>query len=380
MKWVLTLTLLFFCNGICKAVDIIEYKDKAGQQRIVIRNQWLAAEFFPDASALFSGLQFLPEKRSLIDPVETSASIDDLLPSILYTNSCGGRELLWGKKHFANVFFPVAKQEATPESGHIVFSNRYLLNENLEATKKVILSTDSLSVRICFTLKNHEKQAKTLRFWANFIPQLSPDGHLDTVLLPARGGVRRVKERGVTFFERDCIYEDREFSNKEVFVAPALPWIGRNSEKLPGVLVMRCDADALGDSGFLYSYKRGPHSPTHTMEIVFAPVEINSGDSADFNVDYLFFPHLNNISGVCGDIGMEIRDQHLFLEAASPSKGGRLALEYRNAAAAVLGKVELQISALPTGILQQHLIRLPAETSHVSGTFEDGRIFTLLLK
>ncbi|MFA6930905.1 MAG: hypothetical protein WCT05_11305 [Lentisphaeria bacterium] len=380
MKWWYVLALFSFSTGISLAVEIVEYKDNAGQKRIILQNKWLASEFLPEASALFSGLQYLPEKRPLINPVKTSSSTDDLLPSALETNSCGGRELLWGKKHFANVLFPVSKREATQESGHIVFSNRYLLNENLEATKKVTLLSDSLYVRICFTLTNHEKQAQTLRFWTNFIPQLSPDSSLDIVLLPACGGVRQLKERGVTFFEHDCIYEDKEFSNKEVFVAPAQPWMGRRSDRLPGVLVMCTSPVAMGDSGFLYSYKRGPHSPTHTMEMVFAPVEIKSGASADFIVDYLFFPHLNSLSGICGKIGFDVQDQQLLLEAAAECKGGFLELEFRDAAAAELSRTELQVSDLQTGILQRYSFRVPLGASHIAGSFDDGRVFTLLLK
>ena len=345
--------------------------------RLGLRSELMSVEFAPQVSALLGSWRYRPENRELIGNLVCSRNETELLPAMFETNGVGGRELLWGKKHFHNVPFQIQEITTAPDVARLVLVNRYLMNENIEAKKEIALKEGELKFSVSFTLTNREKSPQQLAFWTNLIAHLGPDSDYDTVVIPAKGGQQATPIHSVMRLPNDRLFIDTDLGNREVFIAPAAPWMARYSRKRPGVLVVRTDEGLLAD-GFFYSYKRGAQSTTHTMEMVFPKREYAAGESVAFPIDHLYFPHLAGVSALCGDLALHWEGTRMNCESAVQQTATAMTLTYLDKGGRELGQATLQLPAMQPGKPQTQALTPPPGAVAIRGTLGTGTPFTIL--
>lgn len=326
MRNILFLIILLLAG--CNTPPAIQYQEASGQlKEFILSNGKLSCSVLPEASGLLSRLEYLPEHRPLFVPVNFSVEKDDLLPTRINTGATGSRELLWGVKQFHNLPMTVTGRKESPDAVSVTMQQRFFCGSPLIAEKTLELpGNDAVLLHSRFILCNPSEQAVEISLWCNLIAKMGKK-QIDPVLMPAKGGVYQVQNRGITGFAHDSVYLEDDASSVDVFTAPGRPWIARFSREFPGVLVMRCSTPgALGPGARFYSYKRGER----TMEMIFAPVSIAPGSSHTWDIDYIFFPSMRMVRDVAGIFAVNRVDSAdstvLELEACLSAPAGTLRL------------------------------------------------------
>ena len=376
MKKTLVLVLLALVAGL-PAVEITCDAPMDGFVRLGLRNELMSLEIAPQVSALLGSWVYRPEQREVIGHLKCSRQETELLPAMFLTNGVGGRELLWGKKHFHNVPFQLLEVNASPQDGRLVLMNRYLMNENIEARKEVILKEGELKATVLFTLTNHEKKPQQLALWTNLIANLGPETGYDVVAMPAKGGIKRIPLHTVFELPNDQLYLDDSMTYREVFLAPAAPWVARYSKKRPGVLAVQTDFSLL-DGGFLYSYKQGPASTVHTMELVFPKRDFVQDKPVVFPLRHLFFPHLKAISTLCGNLALHWDGTSLHCESAAPQTATDMRLAFLDKDGRELGQVSLPLPDMQAGKPLTQALAAPQGTVAIRGSLGKDSPFAIL--
>ena len=338
-------------------------------KEIVLANELISCSILPEASGLFSRFEYLPNHRSLFVPIKLSVERDDLMPTRINANATGVRELLWGMRRFHNLPMTIIARQGNGETVSITMRQRFFCGSPLTAEKTLELpGGDSSLLRCHFTLQNPSSKPVQASLWCNLIAKLGLK-LLDPVVMPVKGGIYRVQNRGITGFRKDAVYLENDPSSIDVFTAPGRPWIARFSHENPGVLVMRCTTDgALGPESRFYSYKRGER----TMELICAPVSIAPGSSHTWDFEYIYFPTLNMVRDVAGSYAVNRRDQPnatiLELEPCIPVPAGQLTLAN--------GQI-FQIPAMRPGQLHTIAISQTPLDTVLSGTLPDHAVFCI---
>ena len=348
----------------------IQERETTGQlKEFTLTNGNISCSVLPEASGLLSRFEYLPTHRSLFIPIQLSVEKDDLMPTVISSNATGVRELLWGMRRFHNLPMTVTEKRENGGTASITMRQRFFCGSPLTAEKTLELpGGDSALLHCHFTLHNPSQESVQTSLWCNLIARLGLQ-QLDPVLMPVKGGVFRVQNRGITGFAQDAVYLENDTGSVDVFTAPGRPWIARFSPEAPGVLVMRCTTDgALGAESRFYSYKRGER----TMELICAPVSIAPGSSHSWDIDYIYFPTMSMVCDVAGNYAVNRRDQPdatlLELESCAPVPAGQLTL--------TTGQV-FQIPAMRPG--QLHAVSIPKIPlkSVISGTLPDHAMFRI---
>ena len=376
MKKTLALAFIAFSCALT-AVEITCEAPKDGFVRLGLRSELMSVEIVPQVSALLGSWRHRPENRELIGNLVCSRNETELLPTMFETNGIGGRELIWKKRHFHNVPFQLLEATSAPDSARLVLFNRYLMNENVEARKEITLREGELKLSVIFTLTNRAKTTQQMSLWTNLIAHLGPDNDYDTVVLPAKGGLKTTPVHRVMRLSSDQLYIDEDLGIREVFVAPAAHWLARYSRKRPGVLVIRTEPALLTD-GVFYSYKRGPLSTTHTMEIVFPNRDFATNVPVAFPIDHLYFPHLTGISALCGDLALHWEGTQMHCESAVPQDATTMVITYLDKEGRELNQATLQLPAMQTGKMLTLKLAPPQGAVVIKGTLGKGSPFTIL--
>ena len=370
--------IILFCSalllgGCVSQVGMQKNTLDGNLEELVLENSLIACSILPEASGLLAKMEFKPGKRQLFPPLKPTVFRDDLLPARINTGACGARELLWGAAQFHNLPMTVSGFEKTGGTVRLTMEQKFFGGQLLNAEKAVKLEPGTTVLHNRFTLTSVSKQPEIVTLWCNLIGRMGGK-QLDPVLMPVKGGVRSVIDRGgwsvkrksITGFDRDGVFLEEDSGSINIFTAPSRPWIALFSRETPGVLVMRSTPEALGTNAQFYSYKRG----VRTMEMIFSPVTLQPGKSHTWEIDYIFFPSLRSLRDTAGCYGIDRRDESggtvLEIEACTPIAAGKLKLES--------GK-EYPLPALCPGRL--HRLHLPAvkPAQPIAGIFPDGSKF-----
>ena len=341
----------------------------------VLENALVSCSILPEASGLLSRFDYRPGNRSLFAPMKVSVFRDDLLPSRIKTNASGARELLWGAEQFHNLSMAVIGSGKNGNKVWLEMEQPFFGGKLLTARKRVMLEAEATMLHNHFTLTSTSTQSEIVTLWCNLIGNLGTK-QLAPVLMPVKGGVRTVIDRGgwsvkpkaVTSFDRDGVYLEEDSGSIDVYTAPGRPWIALFSHETAGVLVMRTTPEALSQDAQFYSYKRG----VRTMEMIFSPVTLQPGESHAWDIDYIYFPSLTGVQDVVGCYGIDRRDSVaetiLEIEACAPVPAGRLKLASGE---------ECQLPSLRPG--QVHTLHLPPmrPDKALAGTLPSGENFQL---
>ena len=376
MKKVLLLPLLLLLCGCVQETSLKQQQLAGTLEEFVLQNGVISCSFLPEASGLFSRMEYLPEKRELISSPAVSAFHDDLLPSRIKTSATGSRELLWGAALFHNLPCAVTGTEKKDSTVRLFMEQDFFGGYQLRARKEIRLSAGCSFIRNRFTLSSTAEKPEIITLWNNLITSLGKKD-IDPVLMPVKGGIRSVIDRGgwsvrqksIMSFGRDGVFVEDNPGLMNVYTAPGRPWIARFTRECPGVLVMRTTPEALSVNAQFYSYKRGN---ARTMEMIFSPVTLAPGKSHTWVIDYIFFPSLKCIRDAAGNYGIDRRDEAgatiLELESCAPVPGGKITLDSGE---------QFSLPPMRPGKLQQIRIPKQAPGKAVAGTLPDGTRFQL---
>lgn len=370
MREILPAALLVLLCSCASDQVFVESCQVSGVSAVRLKNDCISAEIAPECSGIFSGLR-MNGGSSLIAPVVYRIEEDDLLPPVREQNAAGGRAALWG--------FPIRPYSMTLQrsgrlpdgSGMVEMSCSHWLGQPLIMTRTYCLFPEESRFRVATTVKNTAAVEQQISLWENFSGLLQGDNLADELLFPVKGGVSRLGNYGVKYFESDVLFRKVQNQDKASYkLAVREPWAARCRTGAP-LLVLR--AVRLGPQGFFYTWSGTELE--HTTEAVQTSAAVPPGGTCSFEVEYLVFPEMPDFRGLCGDsaVGMTVRENQVVftLAACRRLEAGEFRVE--GLGAAVAGVIEpgktVQVS-FPRP--EKWRMDVP-----VSGTFQ-GVSFTLL--
>lgn len=310
---ILPAALLLLC-GCASDQVVLESCRVSGVPAIRLKNDRVSAEIAPECSGIFSGLR-TESGSSMTAPVVYRIEEDDLLPPVREQNAAGGRAALWG---FPIHPYSMTLQRAghTPDGGGIVeMSCNHWLGQPLRMTRTVRLAPGESRFRIAVAVKNIAAAEQSISLWENFSGLLREDNLADELLFPVKGGVSRIGNYGVKFFQSDVLFRKVQTQDKASYkLAVREPWAARCRTGAP-LLVLR--AGQPGPLGFFYTWSGTDLE--HTSEAVQSAVQVKRGGTCTFEAEYLVFPEMPDFRGLCGDtaIGMTVREGQVIFTLAA---------------------------------------------------------------
>ncbi|MBR7130436.1 MAG: hypothetical protein IKC82_00395 [Lentisphaeria bacterium] len=289
--------LLLAAGCATKEAKICTTELNDGYTRYTLSNGYIGVDVMPQLRGMISGVRYIPENRELFREMKIKVAKDDLLPPFPEVTSTGITDFLWGVTTKGDVPAKVISSTNSPEYADIVMNDRFFRMLNCEFTKQVSLKKDSSAVQIKITLRNHSKKIINAALWQNIIQSVSRDIQWDTIIIPCKGNTAKVGRKGVKFFEEDTVYQECDHNDREVFTAPARPWIAARSDLEKGVFILRTADELAAEGALFYTYKAFQN---HTMEFISKPLAISPGKSAVYNLEYIFLPDMQNLSEVFG--------------------------------------------------------------------------------
>ncbi|MBO7327730.1 MAG: hypothetical protein J6W00_03040 [Lentisphaeria bacterium] len=289
-----TLLLLTGCT-IQSTVSLSKRELNDGYVAHNFNNGLISFDILPQLGAVSAEICYIPENIKLMKPLILNVEKDDLLPQSC--NPEGGmiNDFLWGVTTFGKLPTKITRWENNPEKSLIQVKDRYYRMQNCEYTKTVSLKKNSTAFQVEIELTNHAKKTMDAAPWQNVIQCLSEEPAIDTIIMPIKGGIKLVGRRGVKFVEKDCVFPEKDLSDREVFAVPLRPWIAASNDSRDGLFVLLTTNDLIANGALFYTYKT---IRVHTMEFIGSTQKIQPKKSEKFYFDYIYFPGLNNLSEV----------------------------------------------------------------------------------
>ena len=308
--WVFILLSAIAADG----ADVRVSRNPGTPETVTLENGLLKITFAPSLQGSLCGWEYLPQKRSIIRPLQYRVEKVDLLPDRIIVSQDGFRCRIWGKKDALGDAMQVTQLEASPDgSCSITMSSSMEDGPELSMVSRMRLLPGSTALTGSVDIANTRKDDGTYSLWFNCVFFMS--GKPEPVLVPVRSGIRQIGTLGLSAAAQDGILTELQEGSRNMFFAALHPWLAKAAPDRPGVIVLKVDDPAAGQM-VLYTHKS---NRMHTMEIIASPERLSGGKSGSRKFQLLYFPSLTALRQVCGFYGIDVKDGALEIESSVPS-------------------------------------------------------------
>lgn len=351
-----TLTVLISVSPLQAYERGVEYPYQ--QEMIRLASPFFAIEIMPQSAGRISSVKLPPPYGELLAPSEISVVEETPLFRYPKDNMNGIFELFWGEK--LNGSNPMQIQEKTPYS--VTLESRFYGNLLLDLRRKISICPDALEIRVQSIFTNRSGKSWKLRPWIHLVGT-----HPSSPQIPQQPGTHRRPGFGIV--GDASVPKLFTFNKNNNFIPPGADWIGTrlNGKKVVWALIL--PENTLQNDGIFYSWGDGKDNGIQTSEIIWPEFQLPDNSFAAINYTILIFPGLEQLNGIIGKTGIEIRNGKLIMSFAADEPERVVTISYKNSD----GSKNSATIRIPSGRAgSQRIIPMPWQNIPLEATWQNG--------
>ncbi|MBE6365866.1 MAG: hypothetical protein E7053_09015 [Lentisphaerae bacterium] len=290
------------------------------QEIILLASPRLAIEIMPESAGRISSIKLPAPYGELLAPSRVSEIEETPLFRYPKDNMNGIFELFWENR--INGSNPMRVVAQTQNS--LTMECRFYGNILLDLTRQITLVPDALEIRVQSTFTNRSGKVWKLRPWIHLVGTAPSSPQI-----PQQPGTHRRPGFGIV--GNAPAPKLFTFNKNNNFLPPGANWLGvkLNGKKIVWALTL--PEKTLQNDGIFYSWGDGNRGGIQTSEVIWPEFQLPNDGSATINYSILIFPGLEQLNGIIGKTGIEIKDGKLTASFAADEAERIITFFYKTA-------------------------------------------------